>query len=296
MFEAITHRIKERKGFLLGSALILAALVSLISVVRVGLGADIFLKSLDLILLISFSAVYVAYKSKLNVGFILLAITIPICACEVLLSLLISLQTLGADRIDAFWRMSENLSVLIVAAIFSSLGYFLETGEAELYAARPLQHFDIVILLSVFSACLFWPFIGSWGVVIDYSSILLVWSFVLLSLGGAVLKKTSLSVALVDGAVVAFLFGIVFATSFYFISLQELSRLGPLIAISLLISIYGCQVYYLGFFLTIKNGVIQHVRYNTKNWHIVEALAFLIFMFFGPPTIWEAGGIDIVPL
>ena len=64
--------------------------------------------------------------------------------------------------------------------------------------------------------------------------------------------------------------------------------IGPLVAIGTLTSLWGCVTYYFSFLIAIKDGSIEQINFTTKNWHIIEAFAFLVFLIYGPPTIWEA--------
>ena len=267
----------------------------LVNVQFSGIEENIFVKSLDTVLLILASSVYISYRSGLNLGYVLLSITIPICACDTLSSLVIGLQTLGESGIGTFWEMTENLSVLIVGAFLSSIGYFASPKEADFSKVIPLNYYDISVLALGFCFWFIWSIIpeGLLAAFFDLTSLILVTGFLLMSVGASIFRGSQFSVALSDGSVAAVLFGIVIASCFYFASLQDPRSIGPLLAVTLLSSIYGCICYYMSFFVTVKQQTLSKLSFTTKNWHIVEAMAFLIFMIYGPPTIWEAGGINI---
>ena len=83
------------------------------------------------------------------------------------------------------------------------------------------------------------------------------------------------------------IFGIVTVAIFYFPALQDAKAIGPLVAIGTLTSLWGCVTYYFSFLIAIKDGSLEQINFTTKNWHIIEAFAFLVFLIYGPPTIWE---------
>ena len=283
------------KKKLFASAIMMTGLFFIVAMLYNGPEENIFVKSLDTIFLILAASSYISYRSGLNLGYVLLSITIPICACDTLSSLIISLQTIKESGIEAFWEMSVNLSVLIMGAILSSIGYFITPKEADFSKVIPLNYYDILVLLFGFCFWFIWSIIPEdlLDAFVDPPSLILVTGFLLMSVGASIFRGSQFSVALVDGSVAALLFGIVIASCFYFASLQDPRSIGPLLAVTLLSSIYGCICYYMSFFVTVKQQTLSKLSFTTKNWHIIEAMAFLIFMIYGPPTIWEAGGLNI---
>ena len=284
------------KRQILASTIMFISLFSILYILSTGLVRNVYSNGLNTVLFILLSSIYTSYRTKLNFGYVLLTITVPICACDILSSLLMSLGDSYEDGPESFLRMSERLFVVVYGAILSSIGYFLCPKEPDFLSAKPLNYYDIAILITALSVWLGFAVIpmGELERFLFLPSVIFAIAFISMSVSAAMLRGNRLSAAAIDGSVAAVLFGIVIAACLYFSSFRVAGTIGPILALSLISAIYGCIFYYAGFFITIKQQTISTVSFTTKNWHIIEAVAFLVFMVYGPPTIWEASGLNLV--
>lgn len=253
-----------------------------------GYGLSVLATTISTVGLILMTSSFISYRSGLNLGYTLMVTAIPLSCCKVIIGLVSALQLMSSK--DGLYHLSDVLMILTAGAVLSSIGYFCSPKNLNDLKTKLLNWYDILIVLLALSIWFFLEMSSTeYGVpaFIDESSILITAAFVAFSTGGALLIDRKVSASLTDGSVATVLFGIVICTAFYFTALQDRKALGPILAVGLLTSLYGIILYYFSFLYSLKEGTIQQLNLTTKNWHVIEGLGFLIFLVFGPPTIWE---------
>tara|TARA_X000000368_G_C23024966_1_gene709733 strand:- start:810 stop:1649 length:840 start_codon:yes stop_codon:yes gene_type:complete len=268
--------------------LLLAGFLLLALVFAQSYGLSVLATTISTVGLILITSSFISYRSGLNLGYTLMVTAIPLSCCEVLTGLVLSLQMMSGK--DGLYHLSDVLMILTAGAVLSSIGYFCSPKNLNNLKIKLLNWYDILTVLLALSIWFFLEMSSAEygiGPFIDPSSILITAAFVAFSTGGALLIDRKVSTSLTDGSVATVLFGIVFCAAYYFTALQDMRAIGPLLAVGLLTSLYGIILYYFSFLYSLKEGTIQQQNFTTKNWHVIEGLGFLIFLVFGPPTIWE---------
>jgi hypothetical protein len=180
--------------------------------------------------------------------------------------------------------------ILTAGAVLSSIGYFCSPKNLDVLKVKLLNSYDILIVLLMFSIWLFLEAsenTSGLGAFANPLSLSIILAFIAFSSAGGLLMDKKFSASLTDGSVAAVLFGIVICAAFYFTSLQDLKAVGPVLGLGLGTCLYGCILYYFSFLYSLRQGTVKQLKFTTKNWHIIEGLGFLIFLVFGPPTLWE---------
>ena len=240
-------------------------------------------------LIILFPSLYVFYRSGLDLGYVLMVTAIPLCIAHSLLELVGMLQN-ESDFDKAFTDMPRILSTVFTGALLSSIGYFTKANVPNHH--KPFTNIDLVICIAFLFSCFSWLMHKAAGVAafIDLPSIQFLLGFLLFALAGSLINNKKLSVWLGDGSIAAMLFGIITLAIFYYSTVYEPKALGPLLAVGLITCLYGCLMLYISFLFGIKENSLQEMNLATKNWHLIEAFAFLVFLVYGPPTLFEAMG------
>ena len=251
-------------------------------------GLSVLVTTISTIGLILITSSFVSYRSGLNSGYTLMVTAIPLCCCKVIIGIVSAILLMSGK--EGLYHLSNVLIILTAGAVLSSIGYFCSPKNLNELKTKSLNWYDIMIVLLALSIWFFLEISSAEVEIlafIDQSSILITVAFVAFSTGGALLIDRKVSASLTDGSVATVLFGIVICTAFYFTTLQDPKSVGPNLAIGLLTCLYGIILYYFSFLYSLKEGTVQQLNLTTKNWHVIEGLGFLIFLVFGPPTIWE---------
>ena len=244
-------------------------------------------KALTVAIIILLSSLYVAFRTKASFGFVLMVTAIPLCIVQSLTDLVGMLQT-ASDLEAAFLIMPDALSTVFTGALLASIGYFfLDNKRTDL---EVLSNIDITVCSVFILIWIIWLTHEVTGVFafFDIPSLQFLIGFILFAIAGAVISDKKLSVWLANASIATMLFGIITTAIFYYSLVHDPKAFGPLLAIGLITSLYGCLVFYLSFLISLKQRTLAEINFTVKNWHIIEAFAFLVFLVYGPPTIWEA--------
>ena len=277
---------KKTTSFLLS----IFGLICISAVFHLTTGLGVFSDILGTVAFILASASYICLRSKLNFGYVLMVTAVPLSLLKALIDLQVMLQSIAIKRVDAFFEMTELLVVIFAGAFCTSVGYFLAPKEVDFSKTNALKFHDLLILL-VMMGCWLAASKTEFSFLTDGNSLLLIVGFITLSFAGGSLKNQKPSISLCNGSIAAMLFGIIIGAVFYFDSQDDPTVLGPIIAMSILTSAYGCVLYYFSFLYASLEVATEEIDFTTKNWHLIEAFGFMLFLIYGPPTIWENMGL-----
>ena len=240
-------------------------------------------------LIILFPSLYVFYRSGLDLGYVLMVTAIPLCIAHSLVELVGMLQ-MASDFNKAFTDMPRILSTIFTGALLSSIGYFTKANAPVHH--KPFTNIDLLICIAFLFACFSWLMHQATGLgaFIDLPSMQFLLGFLLFAFAGSLINNKKLSVWLGDGSIAAMLFGIITLAIFYYSTVYDPKAMGPLLVVGLISSLYGCLMLYISFLFGIKENSLQEMNLATKNWHVIEAFAFLVFLVYGPPTLFEVMG------
>jgi hypothetical protein len=186
------------------------------------------------------------------------------------------------------------LAIAAAGGIISAIAYLL-SDERDLESFYPLSTRDFLRLAVGFSFVFISYLVFSLGEIgllvlfFDPLPFLISVAFLACGFGTSLLSKKPLSAVLPTASSFAPLFGVALAVVNYMIvSLREdLSVVGPTMAIGLLSLVYGTFAYIVSiFYASTERSIAASSLYGT-NWHLVEAYTFLVFLLFAPPSIFE---------
>ena len=191
------------------------------------------------------------------------------------------------DPSEAGEATSIGLLTALFGAFASSIGYFGSRFAESSQSAR-ISGADLAFCLVVFAV--FWILPMSQGVgLLAFMSpqVLLTYvGFIVLAIFLKRDEKKSLVHCVSDAALAGALFSLVAAIVVWFGSSNQVSRTA--IGFGSLGVMYGTIIYIVCYFVSLKTGDSKKINFTTKNWHLVEANTFYVFLIVAPVNLIES--------
>ena len=239
------------------------------------------------------TASYVSFRTSLSLAYVLMVITIPWCLVSAAADLLLLLGNLGNCTSNLYelngcmGYMSVYLSPMAIGALITVVAYFFAPKSLRSLSIIPLTKADLVICLL---PMVLWFAIKSgmkFPAFLDPGASSINMLFILLAALASTWNRMSFSEVLTNAGIATALCSIVMVTIGYYTVMSERPQIGPFLAIGFLGTIYGVFTFFFAFFLSLLEGSTEEINFSTKNWHLVEGFAFLIFMIYGPFGMWD---------
>ncbi len=182
---------------------------------------------------------------------------------------------------------SVGLLTALLGAFVSSIGYFGSKFGENSSSAR-ISGVDLAFCLVVFA--FFWILPMSQGAglraFLSTEVFLTYVGFTVLAIFLKRDEKKSLVHCVSDAALAGALFSLVAAIVVWFGSSSQMSRTA--IGFGSLGVMYGTIIYIVCYFVSLKTGDSKEINFTTKNWHLVEANTFYIFLIVAPVNLIES--------
>ncbi len=269
-------------GLLLGWVIISLSFALLPS----GLGVFIDLASLQIVAgtLLIVSAVS-HFKRSMAAFEIWLALGIPVglLGGNIGLSGMVQLMS---DPNEVGPATSVMLLTAMYGALFSAAGYFV-VGKNQKVANKNITGKQLIFILGVCGVLWFLP-INSVGLASFWSlsSFVLYLGFVFMAIFMNTEKKKSLVHCVADAALAGIMVSLVMALVIWFQSSPQVDI--NAVAFGSISVMYGTMIYIVCYIVSLWTGDTDQINFRVKNWHLVEANTFYIFLVFAPVNLGES--------
>ena len=236
---------------------------------------------------------FLAQRARVTTVSVVAVIAIP-TGCLYSSANMIAMLSAQSDPAAVPSAFAAALAIAAAGGVISAIAYLL-SDERDLESFYPLSTRDFLRLAVGFSFVFISYFvfrlgeIGLLALFFDPLPFLISVAFLACGFGTSLLSKKPLSAVLPTASSFAPLFGVALAVVNYMVvSLREdLSGVGPTMALGLLSLVYGTFAYIVSiFYASTERSIAASSLYGT-NWHLVEAYTFLVFLLFAPPSIFE---------
>ena len=263
------------------------------------------------IFIIGFSA-YISYKTLINFGYLLLIFSLPIAILKTFTEMVSLLATMDGNALEMTATISEFYTIFLVGCFLSACGYFIDERQ-KFYETKTLSSRDVFVLfillicfniVNIYTVILrsnfeipfgvFWSGPAWLGVLSSLSIALALyvvfdrkskdWKFS--EYPRYVLSNSKL---LLDSVMSVVLMAAIFgAIAFYYTSQSSIESVSATTEIGFLSMFYAVNIFLLSMVsaLRVERNFLE-LDFTKRNWHIIEAFAFLTFMSLAPPTMWD---------
>ena len=263
------------------------------------------------IFIVGYSA-YISYKTLINFGYLLLIFSVPVAILKTFAEMVSLLATMDGNALEMTSTISEFYTIFLIGCFLSACGYFIDERQ-KFYETKTLSDFDVFFLLllligfnlvNIYTVVLRSDFQISFGEFWSGPA----WLGVLSSLGIALTlyvifdRKSedwrlleypkyvlSNSKLLLDAVMSVVLMSAIFgAIAFYYTSQSSIASVSVTTEIGFLSMFYAVNIFILAMVsaLRVERNFLE-LDFTRRNWHIIEAFAFLTFMSLAPPTMWD---------
>ena len=263
------------------------------------------------IFIVGYSA-YISYKTLINFGYLLLIFSLPVAILKTFAEMVSLLATMDGNALEMTSTISEFYTIFLIGCFLSACGYFIDERR-KFYETKTLSDFDVFFLLllligfnlvNIYTVVLRSDFQISFGEFWSGPA----WLGVLSSLGIALTlyvifdRKSedwklleypkyvlSNSKLLLDAVMSVVLMSAIFgAIAFYYTSQSSIASVSVTTEIGFLSMFYAVNIFILAMVsaLRVERNFLE-LDFTRRNWHIIEAFAFLTFMSLAPPTMWD---------
>lgn len=305
-------------------SLLLISLIGFYLFLQFSLGPDNFLRTdsdiyhvnfggvaVMVIFIIGFSS-YISYKTLINFGYLLLIFSLPVAILKTFAEMVSLLATMDGNALEMTSTISEFYTIFLVGCFLSACGYFIDERQ-KFYETRTLSNLDVLFLflllvsfniVNIYSVInrseyeisfeVFWSGLAWLGVFSSLSIALSLyvifdrksndWKF--LEYPRQVLSNSKL---LLDAVMSVVLMSAIFgAIAFYYTSQSSIESVSVTTEIGFLSMFYAVNIFILAMVtaLRVERNFLE-LDFTKRNWHIIEAFAFLTFMSLAPPTMWD---------
>ena len=181
-------------------------------------------------------------------------------------------------------------AVLLLSALYggvlSAVGY-LWSDEDFVPSDNHISLVEVCFLQVVFLVLTLVAIDGVVGLVIlvDLRVPALFLSLFIIAIYLAKDRDTPIATTIADASLAGVLLSLVVSLIAWFGSAEELDRMA--ISFGSLGMVFGTYVYIAAFILSLYSGGASSIDYAKKNWHLVEANTFLVFLLFVPQSMGE---------
>ena len=222
------------------------------------------------------------------------------------------LATMDGNAPEMTSVISEFYTIFLIGCFLSACGYFIDERQ-KFYETKTLSNLDVFVLIfslisfniiNIYTVILrsdfeisfgsFWSGLAWLGVLSSLSIGLALyvtfdrkskdWKF--LEYPRHVLSNSKL---LLDSVMSVVLMSAIFgAIAFYYTSQSSIESVSATTEIGLLSMFYAVNMFILAMIgaLHAERNFLE-LDFTKRNWHIIEAFAFLTFMSLAPPTMWD---------
>ena len=263
------------------------------------------------IFIVGYSA-YISYKTLINFGYLLLIFSLPVAILKTFAEMVSLLATMDGNALEMTSTISEFYTIFLIGCFLSACGYFIDERR-KFYETKTLSDFDVFFLLllligfnlvNIYTVVLRSDFQISFGEFWSGPA----WLGVLSSLGIALTlyvifdRKSedwklleypkyvlSNSKLLLDAVMSVVLMSAIFgAIAFYYTSQSSIASVSVTTEIGFLSMFYAVNIFILAMVSALREERnFLELDFTRRNWHIIEAFAFLTFMSLAPPTMWD---------
>ena len=251
-------------------------------------------------------------RDSINFGYLLLIFSLPVAILKTFAEMVSLLATMDGNALEMTSTISEFYTIFLIGCFLSACGYFIDERR-KFYETKTLSDFDVFFLLllligfnlvNIYTVVLRSDFQISFGEFWSGPA----WLGVLSSLGIALTlyvifdRKSedwklleypkyvlSNSKLLLDAVMSVVLMSAIFgAIAFYYTSQSSIASVSVTTEIGFLSMFYAVNIFILAMVtaLRVERNFLE-LDFTRRNWHIIEAFAFLTFMSLAPPTMWD---------
>ena len=263
------------------------------------------------IFIVGYSA-YISYKTLINFGYLLLIFSLPVAILKTFAEMVSLLATMDGNALEMTSTISEFYTIFLIGCFLSACGYFIDERR-KFYETKTLSDFDVFFLLllligfnlvNIYTVVLrsdfqisfgeFWSGPAWLGVLSSLGIALTLYvifdrnseDWKLLEYPKYVLSNSKL---LLDAVMSVVLMSAIFgAIAFYYTSQSSIASVSVTTEIGFLSMFYAVNIFILAMVtaLRVERNFLE-LDFTRRNWHIIEAFAFLTFMSLAPPTMWD---------
>ena len=219
---------------------------------------------------------------------------------------------MDGNALEMTSTISEFYTIFLVGCFLSACGYFIDERQ-KFYETRTLSKLDVVIcflllvtfnVINIYAVILRSDLSISFGAFWSAPAWLGVLSGLSIALSLYVIfdRKSkdwkfseyprhvmSNSKLLLDSVMSVVLMSAIFgAIAFYYTSQSSIESVSVTTEIGFLSMFYAVNIFILSMVsaLRVERNFLE-LDFTKRNWHIIEAFAFLTFMSLAPPTMWD---------
>ena len=251
-----------------------------------GLGLFVDLVSAALALIPAMSAVvYLHFRRQLPFGKLLCILSLPIG----LLYTGVGLLGMAAFAND-YRLIGPSAAILLLPALYggvlSAVGHLWNDGEFDL-SDNNISFVELCFLQTIFLALTIWAIDNAIGlsVLSDLRVPALFLSLFILAIYLAKDRDSPIATTIADASLAGVLLCLVVCLIAWFGSAEDLDRRA--ITFGSFGMVFGTYAYTSAFILSLYTGGASSIDYAKKNWHLVEANTFFVFLLFVPQNVGE---------
>ena len=251
-----------------------------------GLGLFVDLVSAALALIPAMSAVvYLHFRRQLPFGKLLCILSLPIG----LLYTGVGLLGMAAFAND-YRLIGPPTAILLLPALYggvlSAVGHLWNDGEFDL-SDNNISFVELCFLQTIFLVLTIWAIDNAIGlsVLSDLRVPALFLSLFILAIYLAKDRDSPIATTIADASLAGVLLCLVVCLIAWFGSAEDLDRRA--ITFGSFGMVFGTYAYTSAFILSLYTGGASSIDYAKKNWHLVEANTFFVFLLFVPQNVGE---------
>ena len=251
-----------------------------------GLGLFVDLVSAALALIPAISAVvYLHFRRQLPFGKLLCILSLPIG----LLYTGVGLLGMAAFAND-YRLIGPSAAILLLPALYggvlSAVGHLWNDGEFDL-SDNNISFVELCFLQTIFLVLTIWAIDNAIGlsVLSDLRVPALFLSLFILAIYLARDRDSPIATTIADASLAGVLLCLVVCLIAWFGSAEDLDRRA--ITFGSFGMVFGTYAYTSAFILSLYTGGASSIDYAKKNWHLVEANTFFVFLLFVPQNVGE---------
>ena len=251
-----------------------------------GLGLFVDLVSAVLALIPAMSAVvYLHFRRQLPFGKLLCILSLPIG----LLYTGVGLLGMAAFAND-YRLIGPSAAILLLPALYggvlSAVGHLWNDGEFDL-SDNNISFVELCFLQTIFLVLTIWAIDNAIGlsVLSDLRVPALFLSLFILAIYLARDRDSPIATTIADASLAGVLLCLVVCLIAWFGSAEDLDRRA--ITFGSFGMVFGTYAYTSAFILSLYTGGASSINYAKKNWHLVEANTFFVFLLFVPQNVGE---------
>ena len=251
-----------------------------------GLGLFVDLVSAALALIPAISAVvYLHFRRQLPFGKLLCILSLPIG----LLYTGVGLLGMAAFAND-YRLIGPSAAILLLPALYggvlSAVGHLWNDGEFDL-SDNNISFVELCFLQTIFLVLTIWAIDNAIGlsVLSDLRVPALFLSLFILAIYLARDRDSPIATTIADASLAGVLLCLVVCLIAWFGSAEDLDRRA--ITFGSFGMVFGTYAYTSAFILSLYTGGASSINYAKKNWHLVEANTFFVFLLFVPQNVGE---------